>query len=300
MAKWALNSALPRLLDIFTDLSNRVDWKTLNSAVSKFIKAIGNVAKGIGQGLINFVTGFYKATRNIAASAINAIAKAIGKISDVISKIPQSGYDAIIGGLVGMFAAFKAFEKGTAAVEAMKKLKIAASGLLTLFGGSKVKLAVTAIGALIGAFAALSGNNTVEVKAEGIEELQTAMSQAKDSISATQKAIDDFYDNQNDIEVEYGAVEDLADKYYELSQQTNKSAEQKKRFKRNYNILAENEYGADDRRKDKKPYSLYTQDGDKTGYKGANPHEPISGKIVLYAFSDAFKFRVFCQVHAPH
>ena len=231
LAKWALNSALPRLLDIFTDLSNRVDWKTLNSAVSKFIKAIGNVAKGIGQGLINFVTGFYKATRNIAASAINAIAKAIGKISDVISKMPQSGYDAIIGGLVGMFAAFKAFEKGTAAVEAIKKLKIAASGLITLFGGSKVKLAITAVGALIGAFAALSGNNTVEVKAEGIEELQTAMSQAKDSISATQKAIDDFYDNQNDIEVEYGAVEDLADKYYELSQQTNKSAEQKKRLK---------------------------------------------------------------------
>ena len=76
--------------------------------------------------------------------------------------------------------------------------------------------------------------------------------------------------------------------------------EQKERFKRNYNILAENEYGADDRRKDKKPYSLHTQDGDKTGYKEANPHEPISGKIVLYAFSDAFKFRVFCQVHAPH
>ena len=76
--------------------------------------------------------------------------------------------------------------------------------------------------------------------------------------------------------------------------------EQKKRFKSNYNILAENEYGADNRRKDKKPYSLHTQDGDKTGYKEANPHEPISGKIVLYAFSDAFKFRVFCQVHAPH
>ena len=77
-------------------------------------------------------------------------------------------------------------------------------------------------------------------------------------------------------------------------------AEQKERFKRNYNILAKNEYGADDRRKDKKPYSLHTQDGDKTGYKETNPHEPISGKIVLYAFSDAFKFRVFCQVHAPH
>ena len=76
--------------------------------------------------------------------------------------------------------------------------------------------------------------------------------------------------------------------------------EQKERFKRNYNILAKNEYGADDRSKDKKPYSLHTQDGDKTGYKEANPHEPISGKIVLYAFSDAFKFRVFCQVHAPH
>jgi hypothetical protein len=75
--------------------------------------------------------------------------------------------------------------------------------------------------------------------------------------------------------------------------------EQKERFKRNYNILAKDEYGADDRSKDKKPYSLYTQDGDKTGYKEANPHEPISGKIVFYAFSDAFKFRVFCQVHAP-
>jgi hypothetical protein len=76
--------------------------------------------------------------------------------------------------------------------------------------------------------------------------------------------------------------------------------EQKEWFKRNYNILAKNEYGADDRSKDKKPYSLHTQDGDKTGYKETNPHEPISGKIVLYAFSDAFKFRVFCQVHAPH
>ena len=66
-----------------------------------------------------------------------------------------------------------------------------------------------------------------------------------------------------------------------------------------YELPRLREDGCSDRRKDKKPYSLHTQDGDKTGYKEANPHEPISGKIVLYAFSDAFKFRVFCQVHAP-
>ena len=42
-------------------------------------------------------------------------------------------------------------------------------------------------------------------------------------------------------------------------------------------------------------YSLYTQDGDKTGYKEANPHEPISGKIVFYAFLTLSNFAFFVK-----
>lgn len=230
LSKWALNKALPTLLDVFTDLSNRINWKTLNSAVSKFMKAVGNVAEGIGQGLINFVKGFYDATKKIAAATINALAKAFSAVATAISKFPQAGYDVIVGGIIGMAAAMKGFEKILAAVEAVKKFKTTISTVITLFGGNKIKLAIAAIGLLSGAIIALKGNNKISVKTEGIAELKQSLDEAKDSVNAVDRAIKDFKKNQSDINLEYDAIDDLAEKYYTLSQKTNKTAEEKRKL----------------------------------------------------------------------
>ena len=231
LADWALSEAIPTLLDIFTDFSERINWKALNKAVKTFITAIGSVAKGIGQGLLDFMSGLYVVLRKVAASAINAAAKAITIFAEALNKIPKAGWDVIVGGLAGLFTAILAYQKITTAVTAIKSASLAIKGLFTVFTGSPVKLAITAIGMLSGALLALKGNSKVSVKAEGLEALESSMTQAKDAVRATDRAISDFNKNQNSIELEYGAVEDMADEYYKLSQKTKLSADEKKRLK---------------------------------------------------------------------
>lgn len=125
LGKWVLEEGLPKLLQVFIDFNNKVDWKTLRSNLAEFWKHLEPFAETVGEGLILFIEDVSDALANFlnsqefkdflttvenwmdsvtpedVADALEKIAKGI-----IVLKLALLGFSAIKG-LASMVTVFK-------------------------------------------------------------------------------------------------------------------------------------------------------------------------------------------------
>lgn len=82
LSVWFMSSALPQLLDILTELIEKVDWEKLNKSLEEFWKAIEPYAEQFGQGLIDFFSDL----KDMGIAIINKIPGALDLLTSALNK----------------------------------------------------------------------------------------------------------------------------------------------------------------------------------------------------------------------
>lgn len=233
----------------------KVNWSSLATEFKKLASALGKFAKGIGQGLINFIEG----VTPIITPALGAAVKIVGGSFEILSKILNSIPESVIAGLtttlLSLFGAFKANE----AVVKVGGLLQAFAGNLKLFtsvlpgifsSGPILKNLAAALGpsALGGiAFTAIGGGllliaqRIMRVTDEAaqnstIGEFSRALGDLNDEVASKTDEINANLDRSREAVENAGVVEaqiarDLAAEYNELSNKAGLSADEKERLK---------------------------------------------------------------------
>ena len=122
VATWLIEDGIPKLIDIFTDFNNKVEWDVIKERVDRVWQALAPFAIEVGEGLVQFM----------------------GKVGDKVAKFLNSdAWDAFIDTLIKWTAEVDAddVEHGLTiiadaliAYESMKWLSTIATGLKTFFG----------------------------------------------------------------------------------------------------------------------------------------------------------------------
>ena len=225
---WNLGTGLPRLLEVGNGLLNSVDWDKLSGAFKNLYDALAPFVIGIGEGFVLFVESVGKVLEPIVATTADLLAGAVEKLAEWINKIPEETAIAI-GGAIGEIAlAFLIFEGATAVSGIVKS----AGGALVSFVKkiaqhplAAIGLGLAGIGGALLAWQEFKFNETDTAKL--LERIKDFNKLTDDHNERVKTTLDQFEQRNKDIETEYGAIEILAGKYFDLADQENLSAEKK-------------------------------------------------------------------------
>ena len=227
IGKWLLGEGLPRLLDVCTGLLKSINWEKLTDALKNLYQALAPFAISVGRGLIIFIETMAEILKPIIATTADLLAKAINAIAKAIKAIPEKVAVAIGGAIGGIVTSILLFKGATAVIGTINSLRTAFSGLLSALSANPILTATAAIGALAGALIAYQKFKFNETE---IGKLLQHMKDLNDVARAHNKNIEEtlklFKQREKDIEAEYGAIEILANKYFDLADKENLTAEQ--------------------------------------------------------------------------
>lgn len=178
LGKWTLEKGLPKLLQVFIDFNNKVDWEALRSNLADFWKHLEPFAEKVGEGLILFIrdasdalAGFLnsqqfkdfleavedwmdKVTPRDVADGLEKLAKAI-----VLIKLALIGFKAVASAAKGIEIAKSFFSlwKGGKGAAIAGEMEAAAGGISGISGAlamlaSNAALAAGAAGVAMAAF----------------------------------------------------------------------------------------------------------------------------------------------------
>ena len=81
ISKWVIEKGLPRLIQVFTDFNNKVDWQSLRKSLKVLWDGIEKLAESIGDGLINVLGDLMDALADLLNSKwFQNLIKAIGNL----------------------------------------------------------------------------------------------------------------------------------------------------------------------------------------------------------------------------
>lgn len=232
IGRWTLGEGLPRLLDCIGKLFEDIDWPNLTDAIKKFNQAIAPFAIKVGEGLIAFIEVLVESLSPIVAGLVEGLANALSFLADAINSIPDDVAIALGGAIGGMVTAILLFKGASKISEIIIGIKDAMTSFIDGVKADPLLLVAAAIGAVVGALTAY--NKTKFDSSElgqyltRVDELVRSSQQFNDE---TQRMLDNHEQRRSDIETEYGAIEILSDKYFDLADQESLTNEQQELLK---------------------------------------------------------------------
>jgi methyl-accepting chemotaxis protein len=223
IAAWTLGDALPRLIDVITNLSENINWEGLVSSLKNLYEALSYFAIGIGEGLVSFVEGLARVLTPAISGAVDLLSKALNGIADAIKLIPEGTLAAVGGAIGGLATAILAFNGISAAITAIENAGKAFSGLLAAAAANPVLALAGALGALAGAFIAMEQNWSNQV-AEQFLQFQQSIGSNTSDVQAAADSLYELADSSSRIvasaEADAKQLDTLKEAYFRLADQT--------------------------------------------------------------------------------
>lgn len=221
IGKWTLGEGLPRLLNVGSGLVSSVNWDKLSNSLINFNRAITPFAINVGAGLVIFIETMGEIVKPGLATTTNLFANGLNLLSKGINSIPPEVAIAIGGAIGGVATSILLFNTATTAVTAIKGLKASLPAMLSAIGKHPLLLIASSIGALAGASIALSQAkfNNSEL-GQYIKKLDSLRQSANDFNKEVDAMLKSHEQREKDIIAEYGAVEILSKKYFDLADKT--------------------------------------------------------------------------------
>jgi hypothetical protein len=218
---WTLGVGLPSLFETANNLLNDIDWKTLNQSFTNLYKALSPFAISIGTGLINFVDGLVDILTPAVKLTVDGFSKALNGLATIISLIPESTAIAIGGAIGGIATAFLIFAGADLVAGIILKISGAIKTMLATLTAHPLLLLAGGLAAIAGAAIALEkarfDASSVGKYVDKVDSLVEASKDLNDEIATLLK---NQKERTTGIENEYGAIKILADKYFDLADQT--------------------------------------------------------------------------------
>lgn len=226
IGSWVLGQGLPRLLDVGSGLLNSINWSKITDAMKNLWQALSPFAIAVGEGLISFIETMGDTLKPVLATTSDLLAKAIDALAKAISKVPEKTAIAIGGAIGGIAGAILTFRGATAIAGIVKNIGGSLGGFLSVISKHPVLAIAGALAAIGGAIVAL---NKAKFKNSDlgklVDELDRLNKVTKTHNDQVWTALDVFAQKEKNIETEYGAIGNLADKYFELADKENLTAE---------------------------------------------------------------------------
>lgn len=167
LSKWTLEKGIPDLLNIMSDLINRIDWDWIIDRLSEFNKHLEPFAERVGEGLLLFIdqlkerlvawlnNGGYETFSDwlkdiedwMDNTSAQGIANELMKLFDVLMKV-ATALGKVAGWIVGKLA-------GNNLAETIDNISKLAVGFGALWGAIKVFEGIGAIAAVVAPFFAI-------------------------------------------------------------------------------------------------------------------------------------------------
>lgn len=237
VASWTMNKALPTLLKTLTDLGNKVSWDLINHSLEILYKVLSKFAVGIGNGLILFWNGIEPILTSSIAFIINSIALSLETMLGAIDMIPEDVLIALGGAIAGFLSAFVLYKSVTGIMSAVGAAFGALCDSITsgiaLVAANPYAVAVAGIGALLGAMIALdqkaSERLQIEEYGQTLDTLCANINNRTEAVKNQSNAIKGYVDDTGAAEL--ALADDLATKYYELSEKEGLTNDEKSEMK---------------------------------------------------------------------
>lgn len=221
IGKWILGEGLPRLLDVGTGLIESVNWSKLSDALTNLNKAIAPFAIAVGEGLINFIEVIGDIITPVVSTSVDLLSTALNALGNAIKKIPPEVGVALGGAIGGLATSILIFNGASAVSGIVKGIGGAFGTFIDTIKAHPVLAIASAIAALAGASIALSQAkfNNSEL-GQYIKKLDAVRQSASDFNKEVDTMLASHEQRRTDIIAEYGAVEILSKKYFELADKT--------------------------------------------------------------------------------
>lgn len=230
IGKWVLGEGLPKLLDVGSGLLNSIDWSKLSTAMSNLNKALTPFAITVGEGLVIFIETMSDILTPALSTTADLLSDAINILASAIKLIPEDTAKTIGGAIGGIATAILMFNAGKSVLGTINKIKdsfVGEKGLITLIKAHPLLAISAGIAAIAGAVLAL---NEVKFKkseiGEYVTELDKLVKSSKEFNDSVDETLKKHQEKKDNIEAEYGAIDILADKYFELADSTNLTNEE--------------------------------------------------------------------------
>lgn len=227
IGRWVLGEGLPRFLDVITDLIDAIDWKDLSSSVANLNKALAPFAIKVGEGFLLFIETMAELITPLLTSTVDAFADGLDFLADVIGKISPDAAIALGGALGGLVTSILLFQSASLVMNIIKSLKGGLGTLIASLAKHPWLLVAAGIAALAGAVLALDkakfDNSAMGQLIKRMEELNDIADEYNERVKTT---LEQYDKREQDIEAEYGAISILADKYFELADKEELTAQQ--------------------------------------------------------------------------
>lgn len=223
LGKWTLGKGLPKLVNAINDFLNRINWDRLRRNLSNFWKGIEPFVEGFGEGFINFFAGLSK----VGASVINGLGNAIGAFGTMLQKIGSDKVKAagkILGEIAAALLTYNAV-KGIATI--IKNIGLAFQAFAKAITSASMLAVAGIIATITAALYDLVKTNlspNIKISAD-VEEALNNMQKAIDKYQETRAKL---REDISTIDTDFGGIQIMADKYYELSQRFDDLSESEK------------------------------------------------------------------------
>lgn len=229
IAVWTIGDALPRLLDVLTNLSKRINWDGLISSLKNLYGALSYFAIGIGEGLVLFIEAISKILTPMISWAIDLLSQALNGVANAVKALPEDVLVALGGAIGGLATAIMAFAGVTVAIAAIAEIKAALSGLLAAAAANPVLLLVGGLGALAGVLLTMQQNWDKQM-ADEFTQFQKDIGSNNSELEAAADAIGRLSENSSKItsnaENDAKQLDTLKEAYFRLADQTNLTAKE--------------------------------------------------------------------------
>ncbi|KJJ65437.1 hypothetical protein [Clostridium sp. FS41] len=229
IAVWTIGDALPRLLDVLTNLSKRINWDGLIGSLKNLYGALSYFAIGIGDGLVLFIEGIARVLTPAISSAVEMLSAALNGIANAVKLIPEDVLIGLGGAIGGLATAILAFTGVTAAIAAIAEIKTALSGLLAAAAANPILLLVGGLGALAGVLLTMQQSWDKQMADEFIQ-FQKDIGSNNSELEAAADAIGRLSENSGKIisnaESDAKQLDTLKDAYFRLADQTHLTAKE--------------------------------------------------------------------------
>lgn len=235
IAVWTIGDALPRLLDVLTNLSKRINWDGLISSLKNLYGALSYFAIGIGEGLVLFIEGIARVLTPAISGAVDILSAALNGIATVIKLIPAEVLNAIGGAIGGVATAVLMFNGATAAISIFNSFKSAIIGLLTTVTANPILFIAEAVGALAGALLVMTQNWRKESANEIAQFLRETGGNAE-QLTATADSLGKLSEKLDFVEEEASTqkalIDNLKESYFHLADQTSLTSIEQDKLRR--------------------------------------------------------------------
>ena len=242
IAVWGIGSGLPRLLDVMTNLSEKIKWEKFVDSLDDVFKALSHLTIGIGKGLIAFVEGLAKVLTPVISGTISALSLVLKGLSSAILSIPEETLVFLTGAIAGFLTTFIIYKTVVTAIDA---IKLGITGLYVVLDDFFIKAVGWAaanpyvaialgIGALAGALIAMN-QNWKKKMADEFADFQEKIGSNTNKLNDAAAAFDSVAESSKKViecaEQDSAKLDVLTQAYFNLADQASHTSAEQEQLK---------------------------------------------------------------------